>query len=404
VELVKLLCTHGASPNIYSRQRFPALHFACSKFSDPNSKEPAIPQILIDAGADVNMKTSIESLHCTIGSTALHLTAEASNFITAATLVSNAVDVNVVNSLGKTPLHLACCNKYWLAVQDDFNIVDPDEDSKSMAADISSQTIKILLDAGADCFAKDIHGATPLHYCAKAGNLRTTASLLLYSGTRLLFASDHSEQLPVHYAARWAGSPDVLHVVSAYCESGDPLRDKYCHIIGPLTSRKSHRTPDFSSAGLGPDRSDDPLHEAPGLARKSDTEIKSISWTHPDSFMLTTDLSLFTKPDSSMKSALEYAADNPSLELYLQQKTTPLHIGASKKIPRSQKQRQRLMSVEILCKQLPRWSKMIQARLSASQYHGIFWLLGLIVALLVFDDASNLIAVIPVLLGWSWRR
>ena len=104
-------------------------------------------QLLIDRGADVNLRSSN-------GSTALHMAARSGNRKIAEILVAcHKVEINSRDKIRQTPLHVACANG-----------------NKDLCA--------LLLGNGADLTIKSAEGKTPLHVAVSGGNAHVARWLL----------------------------------------------------------------------------------------------------------------------------------------------------------------------------------------------------------------------------------
>ena len=112
---------------------FTALHICVSR----KTTLPALVSILIDAGADVNMKDHL-------GYSVLHLAAMKGDVKITKLLLNTNVTVDAMNDKHQTPLMLACQKAFSPAV------------------------CHLLCKNGASVEATCLHGKTPLHYAAKA--------------------------------------------------------------------------------------------------------------------------------------------------------------------------------------------------------------------------------------------
>ena len=109
-----------------------------------------ILRMLIDAGADLNMKNNS-------GWAALHNCAYRKNCLESAKMLIEAgADVNIQKEDGSTALHLSVINQYW-------------------------KITELLINNGADLNIQDEEGNTPLHIASSNGLVDTT-DLLLRNG------------------------------------------------------------------------------------------------------------------------------------------------------------------------------------------------------------------------------
>jgi ankyrin repeat protein len=158
-EMVKYLVEHGANVNGRSIDGFLTLRYS----DDYKSISP----YLLQHGADINAKDSD-------GKTILHACSSVHNIKGIEYLLSHGADVNAKDSDGKTPLHYVASSPYNTFL--DIN----KEMSQGETTDwtTSEETIRLLLDAGADIKARDNKGQTSLHYAANSSNVNVTKYLL----------------------------------------------------------------------------------------------------------------------------------------------------------------------------------------------------------------------------------
>jgi len=129
-DIVNILLEHGADPNLASPVTGETpLHIAALRGFAETSTESLI--LLLEAGANPNVKTKV-------------------NVVTESMAAGTTV-------IGETPLHWA-------------------------AAFGSQKMIKLFLEAGADKFATDAHGETPLIWYGR--HQRTSAHIMVERGTR----------------------------------------------------------------------------------------------------------------------------------------------------------------------------------------------------------------------------
>ena len=135
--IVSLLLDAGADPNVKNRNGDAALSdWAYGRVGSANLE---IAAMLLDGGADINAKHRG-------GYTALHIVAERhENIETLAFLLDRGANIEARNNDGETPLHFAA---------DRFD----------------SRILALLLDWGANIEAKDSGGETPLHWAARGPN------------------------------------------------------------------------------------------------------------------------------------------------------------------------------------------------------------------------------------------
>ncbi|XP_071109941.1 uncharacterized protein [Haliotis cracherodii] len=117
-----------------------------------------------------------------LGRSPIHLAAESGSSETVKLLLDKGADVSTQDDDGKTPLHMA-------------------------APRGSSETVKLLLDHGADVSTQDKDSKTPLHLAATSGSSETV-KLLLAQGAHVS-TKDRNGDAPLHMAAPRGSSETV---------------------------------------------------------------------------------------------------------------------------------------------------------------------------------------------------
>jgi ankyrin repeat protein len=214
-QLLKALLDAGAHPDGLGRKGLPAVALACKPDfrADSESHDGGVVDLLLDAGANVNFRGKR-------GRTLLHYAAKNRSCLSLVSLLKRDIQVDAMDNLGMTALHLACSNSGWMTMEqykkcDDAGRYETSTPYANWHSSIASTLVLYALHAGgANPYAQDNHGRTPMHMAAKAGNPRIMATLLLQTGQGLLYDSpDFNERLPFHYAAN---SPEVTHMLLNY--------------------------------------------------------------------------------------------------------------------------------------------------------------------------------------------
>ena len=154
--IVQLLLDRGADVNVKDFSGNTPLHLAVLY------DRVDIGEMLIKRGADINAQDSTDK-------TALHLTPRENRVSIGKMLIKEGADVHIQDSTNKTALHLAV----------EHNVVG---------------MIQPLLDNGARVDVKDSRGRTPLHYFATT-DVNTTKSLIVAGAD--IYATDLEGKTPI---------------------------------------------------------------------------------------------------------------------------------------------------------------------------------------------------------------
>ncbi|KAL8303271.1 hypothetical protein RB600_006944 [Gaeumannomyces tritici] len=236
-EAIKLLLGAGADPNGLDDEGRPALLALCSRGgsiesskSDIDRDRDAIEQLL-QHGAKVTDKDAR-------GMTCFHHAAKANNFMALAICLSHSPPqsrpLDEPDDQGRTPLLIACADTAWMT-QSEYQTWSSHQRSgnysygKWHCSLESGLTLRALQAGDADPYHDDAHHATALHLAAKAGNPRVTATLLLWTGSALLYDfPDLRGRLPFHYAAR---SVEVTRLLLGYHLQGTVAHGGYFDVV-----------------------------------------------------------------------------------------------------------------------------------------------------------------------------
>ena len=185
IELVQLLLAGGANPSSTcgAAGRSTPLHVACEG-KCPSEKSAAIVSLLLGAGADVTLGDDTDV-------TPLHVACSAGLEHCAEALIRAGACTDAVDQAGLTPLHGA-----------------------------PPKIVKLLLDAGSSPNARTHQGITPLHsacnkcYAFEKQRVKTIG-LLLAAGADVGAMSTNRRNTPLHMAAYWRGSIEVVDALLA---------------------------------------------------------------------------------------------------------------------------------------------------------------------------------------------
>lgn len=228
VGAMKALLAAGASPNGLDEEGKPVIVTACnySPRADGKTEKPDMVELLLEAGADLQYQDELDR-------TLLHqaLRPQSNNSVALNTLLTRGLDVNAKDIYGRTPLHHACQDGYWMTMDayrtwEAAGMYSGSEQYATWHCSVESTlAIYTLLAYGADTTADDYFRCTPAHIAAKAGNPRIMAMLLLQAGSDQMYEfSDQCERLPFHYAVL---SAEVVRLLLQYHSTGGVSSDRY---------------------------------------------------------------------------------------------------------------------------------------------------------------------------------
>ena len=252
-ELELFLEVDGVDVNARDNKGNTALH-ALAKCTDrPDTNSPAVAEVLLAHGADIDARNECAS-------TPLHLAVGNGRWATAQFLISNGVDVGARDAKGRTPLYNAIYgisseNTQALLRMDGVSVNVKDGEGRTplhaVAACIDFRlppshfeaVLKVFVESGADINARDHQRWTPLH-CAAHEKTEIDAthpmveSLLKHGADVNARANDGETPLDVHCLRNYPSSPtaDVLRQHGG--KTGDELDGK----------EKPKPTPDSNAA------------------------------------------------------------------------------------------------------------------------------------------------------------
>ena len=128
IDVVDLLISHGANPNVYDCSRWSIMHYAVS-----NLASPQMVQKVLDVG--ITFAVTDED-----GNRPIHLAAQKGNISAIEILLAAGESINICGQWNQTPLHFAAKGH----------------------SDRAKETIKYLLDKGADLWAEEENGFLPI--------------------------------------------------------------------------------------------------------------------------------------------------------------------------------------------------------------------------------------------------
>lgn len=203
---VSLLIARGAELNHRDKDGSTHLHFAC------RLGLTWLIHTLIEAGADINEKAHT-------GETSLHMGVQSGSQAVVEILLESGADSNVKDKAGTgSLLHRAVSvgqmeiSKTLIEYGSDIEALDKDGDTPLLLACTQGLTdlVEVLLDSGANMFAKNVAGQTPLQvslerYSIHGGN---DVIRLLLERRNDLYLLDGDSWSFLHYAV-YAGLEDL---------------------------------------------------------------------------------------------------------------------------------------------------------------------------------------------------
>jgi uncharacterized protein len=197
---VKWLLQQDIAVNAVRHDGYTALHCVSANSS---SDDVAMIELLLANGADVHKRTEHDQ-------TALELAAESGDVQCARALIAAGADVNHSSSLNMTSLHIAIKERRAAVVQlllehgatAVINSVTPIkcfngccDGATALMMCTESDTVKVLLAAGADIHITNHVGDTCLHVAAKHNWIAPMLCLLIKAGADLHAVSKTAAQL-----------------------------------------------------------------------------------------------------------------------------------------------------------------------------------------------------------------
>ncbi|XP_076676943.1 uncharacterized protein LOC143373497 [Andrena cerasifolii] len=229
-DVIKMLLKNGATVNVADNGKNTPLHYAALRGHEK------VVEVLLNSGAEVNVSNDhiMTPLHFALAinnmntvelllkkyvDNPLHWAAINYNLDVVKYSIKNGYNVNAVNELEATPLHLASLHGNLHVVEFltkekgvDINAVDKNNFTTLTFAAVKGyvEIVKILLSNGARVDIGTDEGATPLHYAALNGHKNVVEILLNKVANTIV--SDKSGSTPLHYAVE-GGPKDVIKVL-----------------------------------------------------------------------------------------------------------------------------------------------------------------------------------------------
>ncbi|KAH8982527.1 ankyrin repeat-containing domain protein [Lactarius akahatsu] len=165
INVARLLLDHGADVNAEDNFGWTPLHLVSAAGGYSDEVRFSVAQLLIERGADVNARDKDHKtpLHFAWGLQLVRM------------LLDHGADVNAEDNLSRPPLHRMCEEYYWPDRSDfaqlltergaDVNARGKDHKTALHLASraLNFESMRVLLDCGANVNAEDLLGQTPLH-------------------------------------------------------------------------------------------------------------------------------------------------------------------------------------------------------------------------------------------------
>ncbi|KAH9047950.1 ankyrin repeat-containing domain protein [Lactarius deliciosus] len=202
INVARLLLDHGADVNAEDNFGRTPLHLVSEVEGYPDEVRFSVAQLLIKRGADVN---ALDKDHIT----PLHF-APLRGLELVRVLLDHGADVNAEDNFGRTPLYRMWEEYYWpdrFVFVRDVNARGEDHKAPLHLASqaLNFESMRVLLDCGANVNAEDLSGQTPLHGVLENTFYRfegdfDAAKLLVERGADVNTQSKHCATL-LHIAA-----------------------------------------------------------------------------------------------------------------------------------------------------------------------------------------------------------
>ena len=172
-------------------------------------EDPAVCQVLIDAGADIETKDER-------GRSPLLRASPSGKFAVVKMLVKAGAGVRTTDNNGDTCLTLASYFGHTETVR--YLVTVPEVDVNHLTDDNFTalhfagqgnypEVVEVLIDAGADIEAKDVEGSSPLHRACREGAL-DAAKLLVKAGAGVCVTNNQGDTC-LMYAVYWGHTETV---------------------------------------------------------------------------------------------------------------------------------------------------------------------------------------------------
>ncbi|KAL7302846.1 hypothetical protein TKK_0004078 [Trichogramma kaykai] len=210
----EILLRRGADPNSTNKEGSTPLHTICRR----TNRDGLILEFF--RTNDENRQTVQVNVHDSLGNTPLHLALENGNLWVASILLKRGADVNSVNEEGSTPLHIICRmvdvdklieSFFKVTIENRQTVLVNVHDRKGntplhLAVESGNvMTSEILLERGADANSVNEEGSTPLHIICRKIQADHLLEKFFTTNARLgnlvqINARDKGQNTPLHLA------------------------------------------------------------------------------------------------------------------------------------------------------------------------------------------------------------
>nr|WCB86978.1 CPPV167 ankyrin repeat protein [Cooks petrelpox virus] len=170
-----------------------------------------LAKTLIDNGAYINISNKIKK------NTPLHNSAIHTSMLRITKiLIDNGANINSPNKQGLTPLHIASKSSYNIPLIDKVLKVNAyiQKHSRDIIPDSfiirdGTETVRLLIDNGADVCALDQYNKSPLHYAVWLRNSYKIAKILIHNGADMNIRDDNGDT-PIFHAFHSLETTELL--------------------------------------------------------------------------------------------------------------------------------------------------------------------------------------------------